>query len=78
VFESSSLAGETQAFRGITMKEFQKLNINKKLMQDGMLFVWVEKENIRDVCEFFEEQGFYYVENMVWVMLDLKMKQGKR
>lgn len=47
-----------------------------KLMKDGMLFVWVEKENIRDVCEFFEEQNFYYVENMVWVMLDESMKNG--
>lgn len=58
------------------MNEFKHLNFNKKLMQDGMLFVWVEKEYIRDVCIFFEDQGFYYVENMVWVMLDEAMKKG--
>ncbi len=56
------------------MEEFTKLNFSKRLMQDGMLFVWVEKEYIRDVCVFFEDQGFYYVENMVWVMLDETMR----
>lgn len=45
-------------------------------MKDGMLFVWVEKEYIRDVCIFFESQNFYYVENMCWVMLDQDMKKG--
>lgn len=59
------------------MEEFKKLSFNMKLMKDGMLFVWVEKEFIRDVVVFFEDQGFYYVENMVWVMLNEQMKAGK-
>ena len=58
------------------MEEFKKLSFNMKLMKDGMLFVWVEKEFIRDVVVFFEDQGFYYVENMVWVMLNEQMKAG--
>ena len=46
-------------------------------MDDGMIFVWVEKEYMMDVVLFFEEQNFYYVENMVWIMLDRKMKKGE-
>ena len=30
-----------------------------------------------DVCKFLEDQEFYYVENMCWVMLDENMKAGK-
>lgn len=52
------------------MKEFEKIKIPKSVMQDGMLFVWVEKERINDVVLHFETQGFAYVENMCWVMLD--------
>ena len=66
-----------KGFRGITMKEFRELNLSSKLMLDGILFIWVEKEYIFDVVKFLEDQKFYYVENMCWVMLDKQMKKGK-
>lgn len=56
------------------MEEFSQLVIPKSVMQDGILFIWVEKEYIMDVCKFLEGQEFYYVENMCWVMLDENMK----
>jgi len=59
------------------MEEFSQLVIPKSVMQDGILFIWVEKEYIMDVCKFLEDQEFYYVENMCWVMLDENMKAGK-
>lgn len=59
------------------MKEFSKLIIPKTIMQDGILFVWVEKEYIMDVCKFLENQEFYYVENVCWIMLDETMREGK-
>lgn len=59
------------------MKEFSQLVIPKSVMQDGILFIWVEKEYIMDVVKFLESQDFYYVENMCWVMLDEKMKEGR-
>lgn len=59
------------------MKEFSQLVFPKEIMSDGMLFIWVEKEYIMDVCKFLEGQGFFYVENMCWVMLDPAMKEGK-
>ena len=58
------------------MAEFSKINIPKALMEEGILFVWVEKEYIQEVCVFFEKQQFYYIENVCWVMLDKKMRKG--
>lgn len=46
---------KSKAFKGITMKEFRELNFSAKLMSDGLLFVWVEKEYIFDVCKYLEE-----------------------
>ena len=43
-------------------------------MKDGLLFIWVEKEIISRVVDLLEEQDFYYVENMCFIMLD----QNKR
>jgi hypothetical protein len=68
--------GTTRAFKGISMKEFKELVIPKQVMTDGILFIWVEKEYIMDVVRFLEDQEFYYVENMCWVMLDETMREG--
>ncbi len=69
---------QSKAFKGISMEEFSKLVIPKSVMQDGILFIWVEKEYIMDVVMFLEGQDFYYVENMCWVMLDESMKDGNQ
>ena len=37
------------------MNEFKKLIFPKTMMQDGILFIWVEKEYIMDVVKFLEE-----------------------
>ena len=66
-----------KAFNGISMEEFKQLHIPKSAMSDGILFIWVEKEYIMDVCKFLEEQDFFYVENMCWIMLNEAMKEGK-
>ena len=44
----------SKAFKGISMEEFSQLVIPKTVMQDGILFIWVEKEYIMDVCKFLE------------------------
>lgn len=46
-------------------------------MKEGILFIWVEKELISMVMEHFETQGFLYVENVAYVMLDRNKKEGK-
>ena len=46
-------------------------------MREGIMFIWTEKELIMEVIEHFEEQGFEYVENMVYCMLNPDVKAGK-
>lgn len=46
-------------------------------MREGILFIWAEKELIGEILDHFEAQGFEYVENMVYVMLDPSLKHGK-
>ena len=43
---------------------FSQLSLPRKLVPTGFVFVWADKENI---IEIFENKGFYYVENLVWV-----------
>ncbi len=75
--DDESKPSSNKAFKGVSMEQFSELLIPKSVMQDGILFIWVEKEYIMDVCKFLEGQEFYYVENMCWVMLDESMKAGK-
>lgn len=43
-------------------------------MREGIMFIWAEKELIGEILDHFEAQGFEYVENMVYVMLDQSLK----
>ena len=65
-----------KAFSGTTIEELKKLRIPDFVMKDGILFIWVEKELIFEVIVFFETQGFAYIENMCYVMLDPKEKDS--
>jgi len=58
------------AFSGITIQEFKKLRIPDSVMREGILFVWTEKELMYEIIQHFESMGFYYVENLCYVMLD--------
>lgn len=46
------------------------MRIPDSVMKDGILFVWAEKELIYDIIVHFESQGFTYIENLCYVMLD--------
>ena len=59
------------------IEDFKKLEIPPEVMKEGIMFIWTEKELIQEVIIHFEKQGFDYVENMVYVMLDPDMKSGK-
>ena len=39
-------------------------------MKDGLLFVWINKSHIYEIIMHMEQQDFYYVENVSYVMLD--------
>ena len=65
-----SFASNRGAFKGITIDDFKKLIIPPSVMKEGILFIWAEKELISEIIWHFEAQGFTYVENMVYVMID--------
>ena len=46
---------------------FQQLVLNRRLVPTGFVFIWADKENIPSIIDIFENKGFYYVENLVWV-----------
>lgn len=45
-------------------------------MKDGILFIWAEKELIYEIVIHFEKQGFAYVENISYCMLDKKEQRS--
>lgn len=61
----------------MTISDFTKLTIPKSVMKDGMIFIWVEKEFISAIIKHLESQGFQYVENVCYVMLNRAMQQCK-
>ena len=65
------------AFSGLRIEELKKLVIPAEVMREGLLFIWAEKELIGEILMHFEAQGFEYVENLVYVMLDKDLKNGK-
>ena len=66
ILPNESLAG---AQKRASLKKMN-LRIPDTVMKDGILFIWVEKEFTNDVIVFFECQGFAYVENLCYVMLN--------
>lgn len=61
----------------ITTEDFAALHLSNKLMVDGLVFVWVEKEIISEMIRIMEKQDLTYVENVCWVMLDETKRKGK-
>ena len=63
-----------EAFSGLKIEELKKLFIPADVMKEGLLFIWAEKELIGQIINHFETQGFEYVENMVYIMLNPDLK----
>jgi N6-adenosine-specific RNA methylase IME4 len=68
---------KSEAFKGVDVKTLMKLQIPDAVMREGILFIWVEKELISILLDHFETQGFVYVENVAYVMLDESKRKGK-
>jgi hypothetical protein len=45
------------------LKQIKEIEISDKLIKNGIIFVWTEKEYISDVVKMMEEKHFVYVEN---------------
>ena len=75
--QKSDFEEQRSAYSGLRIEQLKKLVIPPEVMKEGMLFIWAEKELISEILDHFEPQGFEYVENMVYVMLDSEMRQRK-
>ena len=82
-YDLSKVANDCQAilvnppWKELDIIDFQKLKIPTTVMKDGLLFVWINKSHIYEIIMHMEQQDFYYVENVSYVMLDQNFKQGK-
>eukprot|EP01017_Pseudomicrothorax_dubius_P000244 TRINITY_DN0_c1413_g1_i2.p1 TRINITY_DN0_c1413_g1~~TRINITY_DN0_c1413_g1_i2.p1 ORF type:complete len:295 (+),score=44.42 TRINITY_DN0_c1413_g1_i2:2-886(+) len=54
----------------LTIAQFRKLDIPRRTMRNGIVFVWSEKELLSDIIHAMEQKGFFYIENFAVVMLD--------
>nr|7F4S_D Chain D, MTA9 [Paramecium tetraurelia strain d4-2]7F4S_E Chain E, MTA9 [Paramecium tetraurelia strain d4-2]7F4S_F Chain F, MTA9 [Paramecium tetraurelia strain d4-2] len=53
-------------------KDLKNLDISKKLISNGILFIWSDKSLINEILETMENKGFTYIENLVVVQLSLE------
>ena len=45
-------------------------------MEEGLIFVWSEKEHLSNIIDHFEAKGIKYVENLIWIILDPAKKSN--
>jgi hypothetical protein len=61
-----------------TIHQLKQLPLDKNyLIKRGYIFIWIEKENISEMMNYFEKINFIYVENMVWVKKELNNQYSK-
>lgn len=56
----------------------KRLQLADKLINNGIAFVWGASGNVGELFDYFTEQGFLYVENFMFVMLDRKKIPAKK
>ncbi|SAM09248.1 hypothetical protein [Absidia glauca] len=60
------LPGEEPSPGKISFEEFSKIKVNK-IIKSGFVFMWIEKEWLREIIRVTKEWGFKYVENFCWI-----------
>ena len=40
-----------------------------KLCPTGFIFIWIEKRDVQNVCDWMYKQNYAYVENLTWVQM---------
>lgn len=48
------------------------------MISNGIVFVWGASYNVEELFDYFTEQGFLYVENFMFVMLDRNKIPAKK
>lgn len=52
--------------------------MNDRLINNGIVFIWGASNNIGSLFDYFSQQGFQYVENFMFVMLDRNKIPAKK
>lgn len=45
---------------------------NRKILRNGIIFIWTDKEMMADVMNIMDEKGFVYIENFSIMHLGLQ------
>jgi hypothetical protein len=53
-----------------TLIQLKEVTISDRLVKNGIIFVWAEKEFITDVMDIMESKKFVYIENFQAVVLN--------
>jgi hypothetical protein len=56
---------------GVTPREFEKIDLNRRILKNGIIFIWSEKEHLWDIIKIMEEKAFFYIENLAVIQLDM-------
>ena len=63
-----SVAPDDPVAKGtIVPEDLKRLNLSRKVLPTGIVFVWVKKTQIGRVISALETHDLYYVENLCWV-----------
>jgi len=57
--------------QGIDMAQFSQLDLPKKLLSNGIVFIWSTKDMLSHIIEIMEKWQFSYIENICVCMLHL-------
>jgi hypothetical protein len=60
---------------GVEFDEFAKIEISKKLMKSGIIFIWSHKAILSKIDKFMEKLGFRYIENICICELNLETSE---
>lgn len=53
------------------------MQISKKLISNGIVFLWSDKRILSEIVDTMENKGFVYIENLVIVHLNLRLAYEK-
>ncbi len=54
------------------------MQLGDTLIDNGIVFIWGASGNLGELFDYFTEQGFVYVENFMFVMLDRQKIPAKK
>ena len=54
------------------------MKFDDSLIENGIVFIWIPKGHIGEMMDYFVDEGFMYVENFMFTLLDRKKIPEKK